>query len=303
MDLDLHNTRCAICNTEGNSTEIYPANFDAFNMNVFSARRLPDQIHYRIVKCNRCGLFRSDPIAEPGALAELYKQSSFDYGDEIPNIKHTYGTYLSKLIDYGVSKNTLLEIGCGNGFFLEEAISQGYQDVRGIEPSSDAITKATPAIRSKIICDMMKPGLFEANLFDVICLFQVLDHLPSPNDLLRECFRILKPGGLFLCLNHNVEALSARFLKERSPIIDIEHTFLYSPTTMTQIFKAAGFLVMETDLVYNTYSIHYLSRLLPLPASLKNRVLNVLKNSFLGHIRLSVPLGNLYLIAQKPPLP
>ena len=53
------------------------------------------------------------------------------------------------------------------------------------------------------------------------------------------------PGGVVLSLNHNVEAFSARLLKERSPIIDIEHTHLYSPSTQRMLFEEAGFEACE----------------------------------------------------------
>src|SRR2546423_1956344 len=128
-------TRCAICGTEGNAAEIYPANFDfgSLNPDVFSARRLPDRIHYRLVKCRACGLVRSDPIASSELLGQLYAQSTFTYRDEVPDLRRTYGRYLAKLEPYGAGKEALLEIGCGNGFFLEEALSQGYQSVHGVE--------------------------------------------------------------------------------------------------------------------------------------------------------------------------
>ena len=71
----------------------------------------------------------------------------------------------------------------------------------------------------------------------MVCLFQVFDHIPDPNLLLRECRRILRPGGLVLALNHNVDALPNRILGARSPIIDVEHTYLYSPATMNAIFR------------------------------------------------------------------
>ncbi len=79
--LDLLSTSCAICKTEGNAVELYPANFDmrALNSAVFSARRLPDRIHYRLVKCSTCGLVRSDPVAPPAVLATLYQRSTFTY--------------------------------------------------------------------------------------------------------------------------------------------------------------------------------------------------------------------------------
>ncbi len=103
-----------------------------------------------------------------------------------------------------------------------------------------------------------------------------------------------------LCLSHNVEAVSAVFLKGRSPIIDIEHTYLYSPTTMCHIFEAHGFQIEHIGSVYNKYSLNYLARLAPLPSVLKRFVLVLLKGNLVGRIRLSLPLGNLYLIARKP---
>jgi SAM-dependent methyltransferase len=298
----LHSTRCAICNTEDHATEIYPASFDvqAFNPNVFSARRLPDRIHYRMVKCSHCGLVRSDPVAPPEVMAQLYKNSSFDYADEVENLKFTYGRYLSKLSDYGVRKGALLEVGCGNGFFLEEALRQGYTTVRGVEPSRAAVAGANSEVRPHIVYDVMRSGLFEPDQFDVICMFQVFDHIPDPRALLEECLRVLKPGGLMLVLNHNIEAVSARLLKERSPIIDIEHTYLYSPATIARIFTAHGFQIRRVGSVTNNYTFYYLARLTPFPASLKQSLLALLKGNPIGRLRVKVPLGNLYLIAQKP---
>ena len=296
----LHPTRCAICRTEGNASELYPANFDFsdFNPEIFSARRLPDRIHYRMVKCNACGLVRSDPVTDAATLGELYRLSTFDYGTEVINLRRTYGRYLDQLEAFGVHKHSLLEIGCGNGFFLEEAQARGYADVHGVEPSSEAIAKAAPGVRERIVCDMMRPGLFAEARFDVVCLFQVFDHLPDPIGVLAETHRVLKPGGLVLILNHNINALSARLLGERSPIIDLEHTYLYSPTTLTRLAGDQGFSTLETGAVLNDYTLHYLTRLVPLPGFLKLPLLALLRGAPLGKLHVSMPLGNLYLIAR-----
>ena len=303
--VELRTTRCAICGTEGNANELYPANFDpeALNPAVFSARRLPDRIHYRMVKCNTCGLVRSDPIADPALLEQLYRQSAFTYGDEVADLKHTYGRYLAKLDRYGANKDALLEIGCGNGFFLEEALTQGYRTVRGVEPSRAAISQALPMVRDSIVCDVMHAGLFAPASFDVICLFQVFDHALDPAALLDACFAALRPGGLVLSLNHNVRAFSARLLGERSPIIDIEHTYLYDPATMPQIFAAHGFQIRRVGGVCNRYALYYLTRLTPLPGASKRVALACLKRLAIGRLRVSVPLGNIYLVAQKPASP
>jgi SAM-dependent methyltransferase len=300
--IELHNTPCAICSKYGNCREVYPANFrdTDFNREVFSARRLPDRIHYRLVKCLDCGLVRSDPVADTATIMELYEQSTFDYGDEAKNLGRTYGIYLDRVKSFGSKRDSLLEIGCGNGFFLSEALDRGYVNVTGVEPSKHAKEKANPRVRDCIVSDIMRPGLFPADSFDTICCFQVLDHIPDPAALLQECCTVLKPGGCLLCLNHNVESISSKILKERSPIVDIEHTYLYSPETAAALFRNCGFSICEVGSAVNVYSLRYLIHLLPISVELKRFASNIADVSKMAKIQLDLPLGNLFLIAQKP---
>jgi SAM-dependent methyltransferase len=303
MKPELVSTACAICDVKNNASILYQANFDvaAFNPDVFSARRLPDMLHYQIVRCNLCGLVRSDPVADTNVLKMLYQQSSFTYSKDTPNLTKTYGHYLRKAEKYQLSKQHLLEIGCGNGFFLVEALVQGFSEVSGVEPSKDAISHANPEIQPKILCDIMRPGLFPPNTFSAICMFQTFDHVAEPNILLGECFKILQPGGMLLCLNHNVDALSSRILKEKSPIIDIEHTYLYSPTTIKRLFEKHGFSALEVKPAWNIIRLYSLFRLIPLPRGVKQKILALIESARLNKICFRVPLGNLYIIAQKTP--
>ena len=145
----------------------------------------------------------------------------------------------------------------------------------------------------------MRPGLFAPGLFDTICLFQTLDHMDAPGALLDECFRLLKPGGCVMALNHNIRSLPVRVLAERSPVIDIEHTYLYSPETMTRLFIDHGFRVRERGTVFNRYTMRYLVHLSPLPAPVKRIFIWITGNTALGGVRVRLPIGNMYIIAQK----
>ena len=293
-------TTCAICGTFGNSIELYPPTYDeaAFNERIFSARRIPDAIHYRVVRCRSCGLVRSDPSADQAGLAGLYERSSFDYAAEVPNLRRTYARYLAKARRRS-SGRSLLEIGCGSGFMLEEALAQGYQSVRGVEPSHKAIAAAAPSVRDQIVPGIMEPGLFEAGDFDTACMFQVLDHLPEPGAILDQVHALLSPSGVLLCFNHNVQSVSARLLGERSPIIDIEHCYLYSPKTMKRLMQRHGFEIVESGAATNTLSIRHFLHLLPSPASLKRRLLAASDGNSIGRVSVTLPLGNLYAIGRR----
>jgi SAM-dependent methyltransferase len=294
-------THCAICGPGTPSKQLYAANFGIEDITParFSARRLPDRIHYRMVRCMGCGLVRSDPVLDEATLSHLYAESTFDYEAETANLKATYGRYLARVRALSGRQESLLEIGCGDGFFLEQALSQGYTRVRGVEPSSAAIEGASARVRDQIVCDVMRPGLFADGEFDAVCLFQVFDHVPHPEIVLEACRAALRPGGLILCLNHNVESVSAHLMGERSPIIDIEHTYLYGPATMRRIFEAGGFKVLKQGHVNNTYSISYVTHLTPIPSGVKNMALGTLSRSRIGRLSVPVPLGNLYLIASR----
>ncbi|MCM8787220.1 MAG: class I SAM-dependent methyltransferase, partial [Candidatus Omnitrophica bacterium] len=189
-------TKCAICG-KVNSKTLYEANFEPEKINeyIFSARRLPDEIHYQIVKCKKCGLVYSNPILPLNKIEKFYKKSKYTYGIYEKDLSLTYSKYLNKFVGLLPSKENFLEIGCGNGFFLLKAKKLGFKNVFGVEPGKKIVAKADPNIKKNIIVDIFKKGQFKKNYFDVICLFQVLDHLPFPNEVLTECYRILKPAG------------------------------------------------------------------------------------------------------------
>lgn len=293
---------CAICE-KNNYSVIYPENFDSKKIDerIFSARRLPDRIHYRLVKCNACGLIYSNPILEYKKIEKLYRKSFTAYDQQLDNLKETYGYYLEKLKKYIVVNRhacSLLEIGCGNGFFLEEAQKQRFR-VWGVEPGKKSVEKANPKIKKNIIIDIFRPKLFRKNFFDVICSFQTLDHIPNPNEFLAGCYKILKKGGFALFLNHDVEALPNRLMGEKSPIIDIEHTYLFGKKTMKKIFEKHKFEILELAAAENIHNLSYWIHLFPLAKLIKSTVIKLLDISGLGLIKVKLRPGNLYLIAKK----
>lgn len=285
---------CPICGPNTPQKLLYKKNFNLKQVTrkTFSARRQPDRIHYRTVSCQNCGLVFANPIMSLNKINQLYYHSQFTYQNLIVDLQHTYAKYLNKLKPYQLKKAKLLEIGCANGFLLSTAKKLGYHQVWGVEPSRQAILKAPANIKKVIKNSNFNRRLFPKNSFDVICSFHTFDHLNNPNQVLKDCSYLLKPQGLILIIVHNVKSLQAKILKSHSPIIDIEHPYLYSPHTLKLLFEKNNYQVLKTGSVINRYPINYLIHLLPLPTFVKKN-LSVLEQ------KISLPLGNFFLIARR----
>lgn len=295
--------QCAICGERAPADELYPERLptQALSARTFSARRAPDRVHPRIVRCRGCRLVYADRRLESYELAALYRDSHLTYGDELHYLRQTYGRYLRRLEPLVAGRGRLLDIGCGNGFMLEEALAQGYQAVAGVEPSLEAIARAAPAVRAQIL-----PGLFDADRFppaslDVICAFHLFDHLSAPREFLAGVRRLLRPGGALLLILHDAAAWSAKLFGESSPIFDVAHPYLYDRRTLSALLVQQGFRVRERFTVWNSYRLQYVGQLAPLPRRMKPLFHRLLQWSGVGQCAMTMPLGNFGLIAQPAP--
>lgn len=290
--------QCPICENV-NDTEIFPARLfpDTFSPYAFSARRARRREHYRIVRCNGCGLVRSNPILDPTQIQSLYEDSLFCYDSEVDFAADTYVDLFLNLLSGRCrtgEMESILEIGCGNGFFLERAQQMGIPRVLGFEPSSECLLRASPSIRPHIINGVFRPELVQGQRFDVICSFHVIDHLVNPRQTLNLLTRYMNVGGFMLLVCHDVEAWSARFLRTHSPIFDVEHICLFSRDTLSLLVQRSGLRPLEVGLLTNRYPLGYWLRMAPLgnffsrllPKGVKERP-------------VALRAGNLYMLAQR----
>lgn len=304
MPTKLHSTTCPLCGDKKNFDVLYPQNFSMsdFSVDVFSARRLPDKIHYRLVRCKKDGMVRSNPIVDFDTLSKLYTKSKFTYEGETQNLTKSYMRAIDPVLQVLKKSDTIVEVGCGSGFVLNAVQEKGFKNVYGVEPSTHAIANAPARLKKRIKESLFKKSLFPKNSVSFLFIFQTLDHIPEPEKFITDAYSVLKPGGYMLSLHHNVESLTARLLGERSPIFDVEHTQLFSMDTSRAIFENAGFEVESVYSPLSTLSLKHLCWLFPFPRTLKEQMLQ--KESpvleFLAKRTVDIRLGNVCIVAKKP---
>lgn len=292
---------CAVCGPGVHFKMLYAENFDLkyVDSELFSARKKPKGLHYRMAQCRQCGLVFSNPILDPSVLENLYEQSSFSYEEDLENAKESYKKILKKVCRRLNQREAFLEVGCSNGFLLESARELGFKDIRGIEPNKEAVKHAHESVRNFIHAGILKEGLYPEKKFDLICAFHLFDHLTDPNEFLTLCHRYLKEDGCLLFVHHNARALPAKFLKDRCPIIDIVHPYLYDKSTQRKIFMKNHFHKIEFFNVYDCYSLSYWVKLFPLSEQWKESFLQFLRALKIERFKIKFPVGNMGVVAQK----
>lgn len=292
--------KCFLCGS-GAYRVLYRQNFspDILSEYTFSPKSIRKNYHFQFVRCRECGLAYSTPILERDVIEDLYRKSKFLYLSEVQNINESYARYLEKVEDGLPTRQRILELGCGNGAFLQVALQRGFQEVFGVEPSKEAVDNGPEGIKHRITNDVFRPGDFKEDFFDLVCFFQVLDHAIDPNEFLQGVYRCLKPGGTALALTHDIGSYSARILGEKCNIIDINHALLFDKQTLGKFFEKHGFRVVEIFDVANVYSLGFWVQILNLPKVVTRGLLAGLSMLGMKEKRLRIRAGNIGIVAKK----
>jgi SAM-dependent methyltransferase len=240
------------------------------------------------------------PIPCAGDLADAYQAAAFDSAEEAHHAARTYSLALPWIQQRLPDLDGALDIGTGDGAFLENLLLAGFTNVVGVEPSSAPVTAACASIRPLIRHEIFRPGSFAPGQFSLVCCFQTLEHVIDPLAILVEALRVLKPGGAVFLIVHNRRAFSARVLGRKSPIYDVEHLQLFSPASLRQLVGRAGFSNPRIWPLVNRYPLRYWLRLFPLPPDAKRRAIGLLDAMKTGRILLPLPAGNLAAVGFKP---
>lgn len=192
---------------------------------------------FHLYRCQNCHLAFSNLIPEEDLLSRVYDQ--YGRNDYLSPI--TVQRYRDLLTEFESFRqnNKLLDIGCGNGFFLDEALKSGWKAC-GTEYADKAI-KINEDKGIKMFRGDLSSIDFGDLKFDVITSFEVLEHLPDPASHLKKLTGLLRKGGLLYLTTPNFDSLNRRLLKNKWNVISYpEHLCYFNKKSLNHLMEKSG---------------------------------------------------------------
>jgi SAM-dependent methyltransferase len=235
----MESTRCPIC-----AADDFGVVFEGPDW----ISRLPGL--FRMVRCLHCGLYYLNPRPDQKEIHRYYPHDYLAFQKSIEEetaflkrMDRRYGIYkrcrsVTKVLP-GPGK--ILDIGCATGLFLSGMQDRGWECL-GIELNEQAATYA----RERMGLDIITGNFLEADLpdhyFDVISLWDVLEHLPDPLPVLEKISKIIRPGGLLVLNLPNPESWEAKRFGPLWIGWDLpRHLNLFPLPLLTSLLRTHGF--------------------------------------------------------------
>ncbi len=204
----------------------------------------------KVVQCRCCGLQLVNPIPNKEYLDQLYRQDGEEHPyyqnyirertDRKKSYNKQYHRRLKLIEKYSKGKGKLLDIGCGGGFFLKAAEERGW-DPHGIDIVPDFVEFARNELQLKNVhCRSLEQSNYEKHYFDVIVLWDLIEHLPRPADFLKTINSILRPGGILVIWTPNTK--NATWVKGKwVGYTSLQHLYFFSTLTLKKMLNSSGF--------------------------------------------------------------
>jgi 2-polyprenyl-3-methyl-5-hydroxy-6-metoxy-1,4-benzoquinol methylase len=256
--------------------------------------------HLDIVRCIRCGLVMSNPQDDSYTLATIYTSLKDEaYERESENRHHSARRQLGLVRAHQLRKGRLLDVGCASGIFASTAHEQGWR-VTGIDPSDWMIARARARCpEPTFIASGFQDVSFPARAFDVITMWDVLEHLPSPLMTLTQVRQWLAPDGLLFLSVPNVGSWSARLFRRRWVLLLREHLWYFSPPTMARLLSEAGFAVVRTRTKFVRFSLaNIFGRVGQYSASCESLAAGLSSARMLQRVSVRFPIGEMEVAAR-----
>ena len=212
-----------------------------------------DTAPYRVVKCDSCGLLRIAPMPDDVKSREINEDtySAEEYRERYFKDRHNFAAWARaklKLIErYKPGKGRLLDVGCSYGVFVEEAGKRGW-DASGCEMNPVTGAHSRARFGEKVHVGGADGMPFPVDSFDVITLWDVIEHQADPAAFLKMLSRYLKADGLLFLQMPNFDSYISGLKKARWDwLTPGDHRYFFTSDTLARTAAAAGFVQIHHE--------------------------------------------------------
>lgn len=264
--------------------------------------------NHSLYRCQKCGLIFVSPIIMH--TEEVYSSDYFagakngfgyvNYDEDKEPMREVFKIYLKHIAKF-VPQGKLIDMGAATGYFMKLAREQGW-DVSGIEISPFAVEvgkKQGLDLRVGMISDISK---FQ-KVFDVVTLWDVIEHVTDPENDIKILYENVRPGGILAINTPDSSSLMARISRKHwHQLIPPEHVFYFNPRSLTILLERNGFEVVYTGKIGKFFTLQYIIKTAAQWLGLKagKRLSERLKDTKIGNIKLPLNLrDNFFMLARR----
>ncbi len=231
-----------------------------------------DRLHhiegtFTLVRCRQCGLMYLNPRPTPEEMVRYYPQEympytpACDHPSPLLRLDRRYGQVKRRraVIARAGKPGRILDVGCAAGLFLDEMRRAGWESY-GVEINEQAARYGQERLGLNISVGTLREAAFPDRFFNVVTLWNVLEHLHRPQETLTEIARITRPDGWLIVTIPNPDSIEARlfgpcWLGWDAP----RHLYIYTQETLGRALERAGFTPVEVASFTGRHSVLALS--------------------------------------------
>lgn len=267
---------------------------------------------YKIYRCKTCRMCSIHPIPSLSELGAVYSEDYFsgatsglgyvDYDADKEAMTGVFERYLKMFSSVLGGMGRLLDVGAATGFFMRIANSFGWK-TEGVEISSYAVGQGKERGLS-IHRGTIHEADFLPDTFDVITMWDVIEHVPNPIHDIQKAHSLLRSGGLLAINTQDAGSLFAKVMGRRwHQLVTPEHIYHFNRKSLQMLLRDNNFSVLEVSCVGKRFTLEYIAHMLYSwqGLSIWARVLSYLR-AHPAIAQLALPLNlrdNMFVLAQK----
>jgi SAM-dependent methyltransferase len=205
---------------------------------------------FAVVQCQECGLCFTNPRPSPASMARFYPPAAYppyrryrklSWPSWLAPVLRLFRDDLHYPSPHGNGR--LLDFGCGAGTFLQRMKDLGWQET-GIDISANTVARLRSELGLRVLAGSLPHPALEPQSFEIITMWQSLEHVHQPRQVLRAAWQLLVPGGRLLVAVPNIDSLPYRLFGPCWYGLDLpRHLTHFTPMTLALMLERTGFRV------------------------------------------------------------